>query len=258
MPAATLFLHGGPGLHSGVERRWFRESLPVCWWDQTLPKEGDSAQFGTVVGAAMRKLSEMCEEAGDPARVIAHSFGVLVAREVTREAPGLIESLTLLAPVRNVYLALQRLAGRLQGCSAIQKSAPLDDRLSEPEPRYEQFVGFIQRLLTVSDLFDYYWGAESGGSRDLYKQLSADLPQLHLESFLAVAYDSLHASNAPFAEACKVPVRIVAGRQDALFDEKEVSHWQAEFPDSELVRLDCGHWIQFEVSPRHWMPEGMV
>ena len=256
MSGRVLFLHGGPGLHAGVERRWFHESMPVCWWDQPLPKEDDGSPFRTVVLAATRKLSELCEEAGDPVQVIAHSFGGLVARELARESPGLIGSLTLLAPTRNVYSALQRLMVRLPGWSTTLPSAAVAGRPLAPDPSREQFGEFVQQLLTVSDLFDYYWGAESGGARDLYKQMSGDLPQLHLESFLAVAYDSLRASNAPFAAPCKVPVRIVAGRQDPLFDERDTFLWQAEFPDTELVWLDCGHWVQFEVLPRNWMPNG--
>lgn len=255
MSAAKLFLHGGPGLHAGVERRWFRESLPVIWWDQPLQKDANGAPFRDAVIATTRKLSEVCDEARDSAQVIAHSFGALVAREIARESPDLIESLILLAPIRNVYSALQRLTGRLPGWSPPPASASDAGHPFGPEPSREHFAEFVQQLLKVSDLFDYYWGRESGRARDRYKQMSDELPQLHLESFLGVAHDSLRASNTPFAAPRKIPVRIVTGLQDPLFDEGELSLWRAEFPDTETVRLDCGHWIQFEVLPAHWMSQ---
>lgn len=43
----TLFLHGGPGLHSAVEREWFSDTLPILWWDQPAVA-GNPAPSGTL------------------------------------------------------------------------------------------------------------------------------------------------------------------------------------------------------------------
>lgn len=211
MSVRTLFLHGGPGLHAGVERRWFGDTLAFHWWDQPSAKAGDAAPFACVVAAAAGELSALYAKEEHPIRLVAHSFGALVARMLAREMPDLIHTLTLLAPTRNVHSALQRLAASLPQLSIGARTHGFGLNPPERLPSPQQFHALIEKLLTVENLFDCYWGRAAGSERDRYKRLSQDLPAFDLETFLAVAYDSLRESERRYATACELPTRIVVG-----------------------------------------------
>lgn len=256
MSAKVLFLHGGPGLHAGIERRWFGDTLPVNWWDQPSAKEGDPAPFASLVSAARQELSRMFAAQGAPVPVVAHSFGALVARALARDVPDLIESVTLLAPTRNVFCALQRLAARLPSEAIAGAGGSFAEVGHEPRPSRERFVEFIQQLVAVESLSDHYWGAESAGARDRYKRIADELAPLDTETFLAVAYDSLRDPSGESTPNLKTPARIIVGRQDPLFDESDICLWQIEFPNLEVDWRDCGHCTHFELEPAQWMPAG--
>lgn len=256
MSAKALFLHGGPGTHAGIERRWFGDALPIHWWDQPSAREGDPAPFASLVAAARQELSRMYAGHSEPVHVIAHSFGVLLARALARDVPDLIESLVLLAPTRNVFCALQRLAARLPREAIAGAGGGFAEVPPEPMPSRERFAEFIQQLLAVEDLLDHYWGAESDGARDRYKRIADEVAPLDAETFLSVAYDSLRVLSGESTPTFKTPARIIAGRQDPLFDEADICLWQIEFPNAEVAWRDCGHWPHFELAPTQWMPAG--
>lgn len=254
MLAKALFLHGGPGLHAGIERRWFGDTLPVHWWDQPRANEGDPAPFASLVSTARQELSRMFAAQGAPVPVVAHSFGALVARALAHEVPDLIESLSLLAPTQSVFCALRRLAARLPSEAIPRASGGLAEVPPEPTPSWERFVEFIQQLLAAEDLFDCYWGVESGSVRDRYKRIADELAPLDAETFLAVAYDSLRDPIGESTPNLRTPATIIVGRQDPLFAESDICLWQIEFPNAEVAWHDCGHWAHFELAPALWTP----
>lgn len=129
--AATLIVHGGPGLDSTYMRPWFdelRDVTRVLYVDlrghgrSSPPPDGD----GYTINAAADDLAMLIErDSAAPADVIAHDFGATVAMSLAARHPGLVRRLVLIAPlrdgaqVRDVGRRSQEVLGA-QGWQAIQ------------------------------------------------------------------------------------------------------------------------------------------
>lgn len=105
--AATLVLHGGPGLDHTYMRPWFddlRDVTRVLYVDlrghgrSSPPPDGE----GYTIQAAADDLALMIEREGiGPADVIAHDFGATVALSLAARHQGAVRRMVLIAPLRD-------------------------------------------------------------------------------------------------------------------------------------------------------------
>ena len=213
----TLFIHGGPGLHSAVERGWFGDILPILWWDQPSVA-GDPTPFRTLVTHASRQLETMAESSGVRSDLIAHSFGGQIATALAREYPDLIRHITLLGcppdPIRPFVLFARRLLEA--GC----EHPGLKDALAAAEDKCDEnrFIALIQAIYPDGALPDIYFGPNSTGVRDRYFDMASKTPPLDIATFFAVMQEFIYTPNLMQSAEYDGKVEIVMGSHDPLID----------------------------------------
>jgi pimeloyl-ACP methyl ester carboxylesterase len=254
----TLFLHGGPGLHSAVERVWFGDALNVEWWDQPSVA-ADLSPFSALVTHATRRIDALAASGDGQVNVIAHSFGGLIAVELTRKYPELIGSITLLGcppdPIRQFVLLARRLL-------EIGADYPgLSDALDAVENNCDTgcFFALVQACYPGGSIPDIFFGPGSADVRARYLSIVAHTPAMDAASFFVVM-ELLRSSRSSLAEvAYQGEVRIFLGQHDPMLDlDSDHKTWLGVFPQAKISTVNAGHGVHFEVPAEIWLGAGQV
>ena len=252
----ALFLHGGPGLNAGVERRWFGDSLPICWWDQPAVTGGSAAPFAQLLAAATTQLRTMAESSGEPVALIVHSFGGQIAHALVREVPELVKSITLLGCATGSFPPLFRLCRRM---TEIQNSPVLEAAIADAETRLDQrsFESMILAGAVHPAYPAVYFGPNSTVTSDFFLGIFAKGGLLNLETFLTVMNDLLNAPALTPVNGFDGKVSLVLGRHDPLLDVNEdIAAWRHIFPQLQVRVVNCGHFVHLELPPEIWLSGG--
>ncbi len=252
----ALFLHGGPGLSTEIERQWFGDSLPVVWWDQPTVTSGSPAPFGQLVAAAADQLRAMADDTGEPVALIAHSFGGQIAYALVREAPELVKSITLLGCAPDPFPPLFRLCRRL---TEIQSSPVLEAAIADAETRLDQrsFESMVLAAAVHPAYPAVYFGPDSAAARDRFLVLFATGSILNLETFLTVMNDLLNAPALAPVDGFDGEVTLLLGHYDPLLAvDEDIATWQRIFPQLRAQVVDSGHFIHLEFPPEIWWRGG--
>jgi pimeloyl-ACP methyl ester carboxylesterase len=245
--SVSLFLHGGPGFNSEVERIWFADTLPVLWWDQPAV-----SAFSELVSAAAAQIDSMSHSSRDGIHLIAHSFGGQIAAALAREFPSKIRSITLLdcpaEPVRPFFLLGDRLletGGHFPGLAEALAAAKID---------IKHFFALVQACYPGEACPDVYFAPQSSAIRERYQSLAAQAKPLDLASFAAVMSALLTTPNPIVEAGFHGEVNILMGRHDPLLDrDTDTRQWLTVFPQAKISMLDAGHGIHFELPSAQWL-----
>lgn len=250
----ALYLHGGPGLNSAVERTWFGERYPVLWWDQPrFPVDTENAYQATL-DAAAEIMTELYARQGQPLHVIGWSFGARLALDLAHRAPETIGTLTLLAPSLCLETAFDRMAGHLATKGGIAAADSPAVRSDNQAGHHEDFMQRVISILSIPDLFSYYWAPTSGALFARHCTETAGTDWFDLNTFTAVSRDIIKRPIAPLPAGKINRIRIIAGRHDPYFDARTDIHlWQTIFPEASIRIEDGGHMLPFEVLAAEWM-----
>jgi pimeloyl-ACP methyl ester carboxylesterase len=248
----TLFLHGGPGLHSAVERTWFGDTLPILWWDQPFVTE-DSTPFRTLVAHAGRQLEAMAESTGGRVDLIAHSFGGQIAAALAREYPGLLRRITFLGCPHDRISHFFMFARRL--LEAGYERPGLKEALAAVEESCDgnRFIALIQACYPAGTFPNNYFGPHSTEVRERYFEVAGRAPPIDIATFFAVMEEALHTPNSTQPAGFDGEVSIVMGRDDPLLDlDVDKQKWSKVFPQAEFTVVDAGHFVHLELPPEAW------
>ena len=249
--SSTLFLHGGPGLSSGVERLWFGDALPICWWDQPLIADRSSSAFGQLVEAATGQLRMMANQSSQPVALIVHSFGAQIALELVRRVPELIQDLTVLGSGPNPVASLFVLCRRL---TEIHSTPELEAAIGMAQRQLNR-RNFESMILLAAQHPAYpsvYFGPNSI-VRDRFLSLLPQTRPLDLETFFNVMDDFLHTPDAMPMVNYGGKVKIVLGLHDPLMPvAATIENWRRLFPQLSSEVLNCAHFIHLEAHPGSW------
>ncbi len=256
MKINKLFIHGGPGLHSKVERIWFGDTLPVLWWDQPAVAPalaGGAAPFRTLVDFVGCQLEMLAASNGGPVDLIANSFGGQIAASLAREYPALIRRITLLGcspdPIRQFFLLAQRLL------AAGFEHPGLRDALAAAEQNCDEsrFFALVQACYPNGAMPGIYFAPHSTQARERYFAIANQTPPMDATTFFLVMQELLHtplpAQVMKFGGEVKILMGIHDPLQDSVVDQKK---WKSIFPQAEFKMVDAGHAVHFELPPETW------
>ncbi|MDR3606227.1 MAG: alpha/beta hydrolase [Oligoflexia bacterium] len=234
-----------------MERVWFKNRLPVLWWDQPTRFRDPANAFEELVSAAERQLKKLNESNRRPIGLIAHSSGAQIAVELTRRVPERIRSLTLLSCSASVPEAFVRLGSRLAA-----EHGFLEPLVASAEARLsaETFWPLLRGINSIPSFTDCYW--KSASARARYNEIAKGCRPLHAKTFQLVMENLLDRPPLLFKPGgidSKVPVNCFFGTHDLLQDIEDAgTRWSRIFPWARLHRLDCGHFPQFETAVEAW------
>ncbi|MGF6289657.1 alpha/beta fold hydrolase [Paraburkholderia youngii] len=252
--APVLFLHGGPGLSAIAERELYGHTMPVHWWDQPRSVVLYADAFSALMEAAEDELKALSERAGAPVNLLAHSFGTHLALRLASSFPGLVNEVTLPAPVRDLGDAFIRTGERLR--SLYPEAAPLVDALEDfrRERDYELFAKLAAQITSFANFIDVYWAKAANARRCWYIDLLAHYPVLDANAF-EVLVKSFWAHATPTYGDVLAPVHIVSGALDCLVDaQAEAQSWKNQLDCASCQIIDCGHFVHLEQPPSVWWP----
>ena len=248
----TLFIHGGPGLHSSVERTWFGDTLPILWWDQPSVA-GDSTPFQTLVTHAGRQLEMLADSSGGKVDLIAHSFGGQIAAALACEYSGLIRRITLLGCHHDRICQFFLLARRL--LEAGYERPGLKDALAAVEENCDEnrFLAMMGAAYPDSALPGIYFGPHSAAVRDRYFDMADKTPALDIATFFTVMKEFLHTPNLTQPAGYEGEIEIIMGIHDPLLDlDVDKQKWLEVFPQAKFSVMDAGHFLHLELPPEIW------
>lgn len=249
-----LYLQGGPGLNTAVERVWFQERLPVLWWDQPRFAADTPAAFEAMLEAASARLTEMCSLRQTPIDIVAWSFGARLALELAHRHPERIATLTLLAPTFCLETAFLRLARYFVrhdiGGMPLQAAIAAFDATGS----HDAFLRLVMELLAIPDLLGRYWAP---GAEILYTRHQAEAAKTEwfdLPTLIAISRD-LFTRQLPERALIGIDrLRILVGRHDVFFDpESDIEHWKRLLPQASIQIVDSGHMVPFEIPAAEWL-----
>ena len=244
----ALFLHGGPGLNSGIERLWFDSGLPIRWWDQP-GVDGEAAPFDTLVKAAAAQLAEMAKH--EPIHLVAHSFGGQIAYALARDYPRRIRRITLLGCAADPANSMIRLCHRIvaQGGSAALAQAV---RIAETDLNLETFKAMVLAGASDPAYPAVYFGPGSAAAQNRFLAL---MPQIFLDlaTFLTVMNGFLRAPPLEPLPGFHGEVDLIMGRHDPVLSlAADAATWSRVFPQAKIVTVEAGHIIHLETAPAIW------
>ncbi len=251
----ALYLHGGPGLNSAVERIWFGENYPVLWWDQPRFSANAENAYQATLDAAAEKLAEFHARQEQPIDVIGSSFGARLALDLAHRAPESIGTLILLAPTLCLETAFDRIARYLsdkgKDIPALATSVPPN---GNGVGQHERFMQRVIGILSIPDLFSRYWAPVSGAQFASHCAETANTNWFDLDTFTAVSRDVMTRPIVPLPAGQVGRVHIFAGRYDPYFDlQTDLDLWKKIFPEVSIRIEESGHMIPFEIPAAEWL-----
>ncbi|PZA15952.1 hypothetical protein DNK49_14560 [Azoarcus communis] len=254
----ALYLHGGPGMSSAIERAWFGEQLPVLWWDQPRIAADTPRAFSRTVDAAAGQLLRLRHELGHPPALITLSFGALIALELVRRHPADIGSLTILAPSapmphpqRSGLRMAEYLLDQGHGDASLREAVTA----LRKEKSHATILALFSALLAIPDVLNHYFAAASVSPRERFFAEATKVLLLDMDCFAAVTRELVDYPPPSVTTGFSGPVRILFGRHDPLHDPvADPQEWRALFPAACLETVDTGHMIVFELPEDEWIP----
>ncbi len=249
---AALFLHGGPGLSSAVERLWFGQSLPIRWWDQP-PVGAATSAFDALVKAATAEVRAMAATA--PVHLVAHSFGGQIAYALARDLPHLIRHITLLGcvfdPLAGIVRLAQRLA-KLDGSSAVAGAVAT----AQADMNGNNFADMVAVAAGSPSYPAVYFGPGSKPVLDRFLTLMRQVDFLDMGTFLRVMSEFLERPPlAPLPDYVG-PVDLLLGRHDPVLTlDSDAAAWAGIFPQLKVLTVEAGHLVHLETAPDVWLGE---
>jgi pimeloyl-ACP methyl ester carboxylesterase len=250
----TLFLHGGPGFTSAVERRWFGTSLPVDWWDQPKVRATDGSPLQALADAAASRLRELSAASMSTVVVVANSFGGLIARQLCDGMPHLIGRVILLGcsidPPRAVLRLARHVAATGNAGIALRRLVALvDDDVMTAERLFE----LVRALWSTPDPLSKYFARASEAAAKRYAQLAEGGPELDFETFELAMREQLAGAPNLSRSRFSGEVQVLSGIEDPLVGSDDRDAWNAIFPNAVHREVSAGHMIHFEVAPDVWL-----
>lgn len=239
----------GPGLNSTAESILLSSQNPtVDYWDQPAVT-GDRA-FEDLVDAAVTRAQTLAQASGKPIKLIAHSFGGQIAREIIAKTPETVDSLTLLSAGHDLVASFHSLLTAL----SVDTETPTELRLKattflheHPEARLENFWTEVGMIVQDPSFERLYWP-----SIELYQNytvIAEKAPPLSFPTFKDVANSFLRKVDfIPKRMQWKGPVSLTLGDRDPLILVSETEkYWQTLFPQlTKTIRKNSGHFVHLE------------
>jgi pimeloyl-ACP methyl ester carboxylesterase len=213
-----------------------------------------ASPFTELANLAEEELLRLADRHRGPVRVLAHSFGAVLALHLAMRQPEAIGSVILLAPVSDIGGAFARLALRL--CDR-----PADrERLLAAHAQYllacddyAAFSGLAQTVLATQDFIDVYWAPGSTSRCDAFKTLLANESLFDHGTFEAITRDLCRQPPLNITTRIVGPVHVVLGRHDPLVDpDTEYPIWGAYFPTATPHLIETGHFPHLEADASEW------
>ncbi|MFC5547679.1 alpha/beta fold hydrolase [Massilia aerilata] len=249
---STLFLHGGPGASSRVERLWIKDLAHIDWWDQPRPAADDA--MAALLRAVEDKLRRCADAFGGPVHLLSSSFGCELAVHLLRCMPARVSSLVMLAPVFDVPAAFAGLARAQLARTGAETLAPVLSTYRQL-PSRTNFWALLEVLLASRNLFDCYWGAASREKMDAFVALLGERQTFDFASFRSTLDDFL-IPRADGPVEFRGPVTAVLGSCDPLVDPATaIPAIRLRFPEAGILTVKTGHFPHLEVSSDMWEPE---
>jgi pimeloyl-ACP methyl ester carboxylesterase len=210
--------------------------------------------FSELTDLAEDELLRLADHRQAPVRLLAHSFGALVALHLAVRQPEIIGAVVLLAPVCNVGNAFARLALRLSERSRDRsRLLAARERYLYSSDGFEAFWGLAQVILTTPDFVDAYWAPRSIEQCGAFKAMLKNEPLFDIATFETVTQEVFHLPLLNATTRIDGPVSVVFGRYDPLVvHDIESSIWTDYFPTATVSVLETGHFIQLEADPSDW------
>lgn len=249
----TLFLHGGPGMTSGIERLWFGEDLPIRWWDQPIEAPWAPAPLDALADAAAAEVARMADACGEPVHVVAHCFGGRIAHALARRCPERLRRITLMGCAHNVLDGMFRLAGRTADTGG---SRILVDAIAAARQHLDGDSFEAMMLAVAADpLFPgIYFGPGSAVARTRFLELLPQTNFIDVAAFLAGMKKMLALPPPQPLPDFSGEVMLVVGRDDpVLLPEEDIAGWRGVFPRLRAEVVEAGHWIHLETPPAVWL-----
>jgi pimeloyl-ACP methyl ester carboxylesterase len=249
----VLFLHGGPGLSAELERRQFGTSLPVRWWDQPHFETEQSGAFDRLVDAALNELSRLHDLEEKPVALLASSFGVHVALALIERVPAKIGHLSIVGGTLDLRMALVCLGLRVAEQNH-DLSLAATSQSARQSTNSETLWALINRLFSVTNLFDFYWSPTAAAQRAAMNELAAKGTLFHLTTYQAVLNDFFTRS-APRPTEWRGSANVLIGRHDPYALPNDAESWRGVLPQASVQFVEAGHFPHLELPPSVWMPE---
>jgi pimeloyl-ACP methyl ester carboxylesterase len=248
----VMFLHGGPGLSAALERQRFGNTLPVQWWDQPHVDADVSVPFERLVEAAEKELGRLFDAQEQPVALLANSFGVHLALALIERVPERVRSLDILGGTLNMRMAFVRLAERISEVNRDADLKAVSDRAQERGDS-ESLWALIEKLFTVGNLLDSYWGPGAQEQCESMKALAASGALVHAATFQAALADFIERKPAA-PPTFSGSVRVLVGRFDPYARADDAGMWRAVFPKASVEFVEAGHFPHLELPAKVWMP----
>jgi pimeloyl-ACP methyl ester carboxylesterase len=247
----VLFLHGGPGLSAALERQRFGNALPVHWWGQPHVDADVAAPFERLVDAAEKELGRLFDARRKPVALLANSFGVHLALALMERVPEKIGPVNILGGTLEMRTAFVRLAERIAEVqdSELEALSVRAEKMGDSESLW----ALIEKLFTVANLLDFYWGPGAQEQSESMKALAASGLLVHAATFQAVLADFLERKSAA-PPAFSGSVRVLIGRFDPYARADDAGLWRAVFPKAVVEFVEAGHFPHLELPAEDWMP----
>lgn len=255
-----VFLHGGPGLNSEPERRYWEPALAaagvsVLFWDEPRTHADPSRAFEEILESATQALlNAVASNQGAAVGLIGHAFGANTALALADRFPALVSKLVLLAPTTQIYTTFLRVM-RIGHEEATRAGDQAASRLIEECLIATQSfpdVAMLQGLscaLSQRGTWMRYW--HSLEHLQKYDQLGQTKEwALSASNRMAGWMSSAkHLSNRSTLRL-NVPVWLGFGAEDEIISRaEEVRYLSQRFPIVEQRTFEgAGHFVQLEAS----------
>jgi pimeloyl-ACP methyl ester carboxylesterase len=251
----TLFLHGGPGLSSIVERELYAAQLPVRWWDQPNSVVLFAKPYRELLAVAEDEVRQLAEQSGGRVNLLAHSFGANLALHVTAQMPSVISEVTLLAPVHDMGDAFIRLSERLRTIN--RDSEQLTAALEEFRQRsdFNHFARLAAQVMAISSFIDLYWSSSAEMRRRWFVDLMMHRPVFDSNAFEVIVKAFWAEVPASTPVPLSVPAHLVFGTADPLINiEREARFWSSRIRVASTRTVEAGHFVHLERPAAEWWP----
>ena len=251
--ACVLFLHGGPGLSAEMERRRYRTSLAVHWWDQPRIPANTPKAFDALAEAAELEVKHMADAQGDRVSLLASSFGALLALALLNRIPEMIGAVTFSGGVLDQRAAFMRFGRRLAQKLSDQRLRQAVDAAAE-NPTRECLWTLINAIIATPGFIDEYWSPWAVEQCTTMRELATQGTLLDFETFEAVVNDVLAVPPPPIPQDPRRYIRVVIGRHDPYAEMGDVGHWRKWFPAATVELVEAGHFPHLELPRELWLP----